>query len=161
MALRTEPPRRRWRRRTRWPLAAALLTAAGCATRPAGPVAVGAQADDREILALVRQSLQADASGQPANDLYLPNSTVIANGADRRTPPRFAGVGAGGRVRVTAVNGYVEAGFAWATADYQWVAGDGNASEAAKATFLMERLDGRWRIRHVHSSLVLPWQTGP
>ena len=71
--------------------------------------------------------------------------------------PRYAGMGPGGAVRITGMTGEVNPPYAWTLVTYRWEAPDGTVSEA-RATVLLQQADRRWRIRHVHSSLLLPWQ---
>ena len=145
--------------RTRLVLAAALL--AGCVTRtqrltPKGSTeAFGTSELVQEI---ARQALVLDAAGQRAADtLYAPDALVVANARVRLGAPRFAGVGYGGRVTVATAIATLEGRFAYVLVDYRWVNTQRNQAEAGRATFLCEQKPSGWRIVHVHSSQVLPW----
>lgn len=137
-----------------------LLTAVEMACAHPAPSTVPVASQDLAILALVRQALEQDALEGATDSLYLPTALVIANGTERTRSPRLAGVGRGGRVRIAGLTGQVDVGKAWAVAKYRWIAPDGTATENARATFLLELTDGRWHIRHVHSSITLPWDPG-
>jgi len=71
--------------------------------------------------------------------------------------PRFAGVGYGGRVTVAGVTVTLEGRFAWVLLDYRWFNLTTNQAEAGRATFVFEEKPDGWKIIHVHSSQVLPW----
>jgi len=106
----------------------------------------------------VRAALNLDAAGIPADTLYLPDATVVRDGAERSGGRRFAGVGEGGHIRVSSMMGDVNRPFAWAYVTYRWLSGDGAFIEDARASIILSEVGGTWRIRHVHSSLMLPWQ---
>jgi len=41
--------------------------------------------------------------------------------------------------------------------DYRWINSERNQAEAGRATFICEQKPKGWRIVHVHSSQLLPW----
>jgi SnoaL-like domain len=146
----------------------ALLVAAlvgGCVTRtrrlsPAGGGGGGITALGTPELVqnMARQALVWDADAARAADtLYAPEALIVANGRVRLTAPRFAGVTYGGRVTVASAAVTLEGRFAWVVVDYRWVSAQGNQAEAGRATFLFEQRPSGWRIVHVHSSQLLPW----
>jgi hypothetical protein len=139
----------------------ALAVVAACVTRTqrllpaAGVVALGTP---EVIQAIARQALLLDAAGDRAADtLYAPEATVVANARTRLAAPRFAGVGYGGRVTVAAASVTLEGRFAWVMVDYGWTNSARQQAEAGRATFVCEEKPRGWKIVHVHSSQVLPW----
>ena len=50
-----------------------------------------------------------------------------------------------------------EGRFAWVLVDYRWINSERNQAEAGRATFVCEQKPKGWRIVHVHSSQILPW----
>ncbi|HXV85768.1 MAG TPA: nuclear transport factor 2 family protein, partial [Gemmatimonadales bacterium] len=60
----------------------------------------------------------------------------------------------GGRATVVGSALEISSYLAWASVDYRWVAGDGRSGVTGRATFVLERLGGTWRIKHLHSSSV-------
>lgn len=146
---------------TRCALLVATIFVAGCVTRtrrlaPAsGMTALGTP---ELVEGMARQALILDASAVRAADtLYAPDALVIANARVRLAAPRFAGVGYDGRVSVAAASATLEGRFAWVVVDYRWISSQANQAEAGRATFLCEQRPGGWKIVHVHSSQVLPW----
>jgi ketosteroid isomerase-like protein len=87
----------------------------------------------------------------------LRRALVVANGRVRLGAPRFAGIGYGGRVTVAAASVTLEGRFAWVVVDYRWLNAQRGQAEAGRATFICEQKSGGWRIVHVHSSQLLPW----
>ena len=145
----------------RWALIVAALLVAACVTRtrrlaPAGGMT--ALGTPELVEGMAREALILDASGAHAADtLYASEALVIANARARLAAPRFAGIGYGGRVTVAAASATLEGRFAWVVVDYRWVNSQANQAEAGRATFLCEQRPGGWKIVHVHSSQVLPW----
>ncbi len=140
-------------------LMAAVFT--GCVTRTqrvapkAGTAALGTP---ELVEAMARQALVLDAVGDRAADtLYAPEAIVVANARVRLAAPRFAGVGYGGRVTVATAAATLEGRFAFVLVDYRWVNAQRNQAEAGRATFVCEQKSNGWRVVHVHSSQVLPW----
>jgi hypothetical protein len=148
-----------------WRIGAGVVLAGwgllACAGR-AAPSAQGGPSpeDNRAVLGIVRGALELEAAGFPTDTLFAPGAQIVANGAERHLGQRFAGVSPGGRLTVTQMWGEVHSTTAWAVAAYTWRADDGLAVETGFATFLLERdlSGGSWRIRHVHSSVLPPWE---
>ena len=140
-------------------LAAAL--GAACVTRtrrlaPSGTATAAGMPD--AIQEMARQALLSDAKGYRAADtLYAAEALVVANARVRLGTPRFAGIGYGGRVTVAAAAVTLEGRFAWVLVDYRWINPEHNQAEAGRATFVCEQKPKGWRIVHVHSSQLLPW----
>ena len=110
------------------------------------------------IQEMARQAVLLDAKGDRAADtLYAPEALVVANARVRLGTPRFAGVGVGGRATVAAAAVTLEGRFAWVLVDYRWINSERNQAEAGRATFVCEQKPKGWRIVHVHSSQLLPW----
>jgi len=142
----------------------ALLTAlllGACTTSRQGVLQVApqtARATPDRIQEMVRQAIRLDAAADRAADtLYAPEALVVANARVRLAAPRFAGVGYGGKVTIAAATVMLEGRFAWAMVDYRWFNTERNQAEAGRATFVCEDQLKGWRIVHVHSSQVLPW----
>jgi len=105
---------------------------------------------------IVRAALLLDAAlNRAADTLYTTDAVVVANAQVRLSAPRFAGVTYGGQVSVANAAVTLEGRFAWVLVDYRWVGA--RQAEAGRATFILEDRPGGWRIIHVHSSQLLPW----
>lgn len=132
---------------------AALLLLAGCAPRAApAPLLPSTVLENEQVRRTMTAALQADAAGTPADSLYLIGAIVIADGLAVRTPPRFAGIRSGGTVNVTGTTLEVTPYLAWGVLDYQWSPPERGRSAFGRATFVLERAGGSWRIKHLHSS---------
>ncbi|OLC04970.1 MAG: hypothetical protein AUH46_03415 [Gemmatimonadetes bacterium 13_1_40CM_70_15] len=141
-------------------LLAALVLAACTTSRQRMPRVAPqtARATPERIQEMVRQAIQLDvAADRAADTLYAPEALVVANARVRFAAPRFAGVGYGGRVTITAATVTLEGRFAWVMVDYRWFNLERNQAEAGRATFVCEEQPSGWKIVHVHSSQVLPW----
>src|SRR5437773_7042447 len=143
------------------PLLLAALVVAACVRRTqhlAPAAGVAALGTPELIQEIVREALVLDAAGDRAADtLYAPEALVVANARARFATPRFAGVGYGGRVTVAGAAVTLEGRFAWSVVDYRWINSQRNQAEAGRATFVCEEKPQGWKIVHVHSSQVLPW----
>ena len=132
-----------------------LLLGCGGSTPPAPPPAPVAS-DDR-VSEIIAAALEADARMDPADSLYTPEAVIVADGWDRGTLPRYAGVGQGGAVAVTASRLEVRGSVAWAQVEYRWVATREGIAREGQVTFVMvPDARGAWRIRHAHSSTARP-----
>jgi hypothetical protein len=140
-------------------LAAALGAACVTRTRRLAPSGTATAAGTPDaIQEMARQAVLLDAKGDRAADtLYAPEALVVANARVRLGTPRFAGVGLGGRTTVAAAAVTLEGRFAWVLVDYRWINSERNQAEAGRATFVCEQKPKGWRIIHVHSSQLLPW----
>ena len=139
----------------------ATALGAACVTRtrrlaPSGMATAAGTPD--AIQEMARQAVLLDAKGDRAADtLYAPEAIVVANARVRLGTPRFAGVGLSGRATVAAATVTLEGRFAWVLVDYRWINSERNQAEAGRATFVCEQKPKGWRIVHVHSSQILPW----
>jgi SnoaL-like protein len=147
-------------------LAALAAVGVGCTTtRRVVPssgssrVTTAAQTNATEAVQdIVRRAIMLDAAADAAADsLYAPEALVVANARIRLGVPRFAGVGYGGRVTIAAATVTLEGRFAWILVDYRWVNPERNQAEAGRATFVCESRPNGWKIVHVHSSQLMPW----
>jgi len=139
-------------------LIGALALVAACASRTVLPRATDVAATPGEVQVLTRLAVSLDAAGNRAADtLYAPDAVVIANARARLAAPRLAGISSDGGVTVTATTETLEGRFAWVLVDYRWVNVEQRLAEAGRATFLFERRERGWKIVHVHSSQLLPW----
>lgn len=141
----------------RWPSAAALawFTMAACAgARPGLPPAATGAAELADHLAeRAAEALAADARLDRADSLYVQESEIIADGARRAGPPRFAGIAGRGQVSVGSSRVELAGAFALVLMEYRWLsAAEDLASEAHATVFFTRQADGRWRISHAHSS---------
>ncbi len=132
----------------------ALVAAAGGCARQAEPVPI-VQApllENERVRAVMSGALLADAAGQEADSLYLVGATVVADGVPVRLPPRFAGVRRGGTAAVTGATLEITPYLAWGVLEYRWTPGAGGQPAYGRATFVLERAGGSWRIKHLHTS---------
>jgi hypothetical protein len=116
--------------------------------------------EDEQVRAVIHEALQADAAARYADTLYAIGASVVADGLRRNAPFRFAGIGADGSLLVSNMTLEITPILAWATADYRWLTPEGELGASGRATFVLERLAGRWRIKHAHSSAVRPEESG-
>ena len=138
----------------------ALVLLAACTSRAVTPRGTEPAATPDEGERLARLAVRLDAAGDRAADtLYTPDAVVVANARARGAapPPRFAGISYGGQLTITAVTVTLEGRFAWVMMDYRWINAQQRLAEAGRATFLFERRERGWKIVHVHSSQLLPW----
>jgi ketosteroid isomerase-like protein len=137
---------------------AALTLLAACTSRTVTPIGSEAVPTPDEVQAIARLALALDAAGDRAADtLYAPDAMAVANARVRLAAPRLAGVGNGGRVTITAATVTLEGRFAWVMLDYRWINAEQRLAEAGRATFVFERRERGWKIAHLHSSQLLPW----
>jgi SnoaL-like domain len=130
-------------------LGCGAASAPGPTPRPAPGVAAAA---DR-IAELASAALSADAQLQSADSLYAPGAEIVVNGEHVSSPPRYAGLGTGGQVVVSASRVDLAGRFAWALLEYRWLAPDRNLLREGRATFVFaQQADRRWLIVHAHSS---------
>ena len=103
---------------------------------------------------MLNAALRADARGESADSLWDSDATVVANGELRSEPPRFAGVGRGGEIALTASRLEARQSVAWVYLEYRWLSLKDGAAHEGKATVLLTPRPDRagWRIIHAHSS---------
>ena len=149
----------------RWPALSAILALglAACATR-AGPDNAAPLASDpaREAAAardVATAFIAAEARGDTAADSLLARGADFINGGvEVSARPRLAAVIGRGEGTVVATRTQVSGALAWVVAVYAWSGPGALGAERGRATIILERGDGGWRIRHVHSSSVAPWE---
>jgi hypothetical protein len=135
---------------------ALLLVTGACAPArmpEARPIVGGG--NEVEISSVIEQALAADSRARPADSLYSPHATVIADGRVRRLPPRFAGVGPEGEVAITSTQLEMRGTAAWGDVEYRWESNRSNRAEVAHASFVLTPAQGRrgWWIVQAHSSV--------
>jgi hypothetical protein len=108
--------------------------------------------EHQAVRQLIGDALAADAALHDADSLYLIGAIVIADGASRHMAPRYAGIQQGGRVAITGSALEITPYLAWGSVEYRWTADNGGTVVFGRATFVLERLGGVWRIKHAHSS---------
>ncbi|HWP37556.1 MAG TPA: nuclear transport factor 2 family protein [Gemmatimonadales bacterium] len=138
--------------------AAALIVAcaSGGCTRAAPVPATGPTTlETGAVRDVIAAALAADAAMQDADSLYLVGASVIADGQTRIGPPRFAGIRSRGRANISASAIEITGVLAWASVEYRW-GGEAGGAGVGRATLVLERLGGAWRIKHVHSSTARP-----
>jgi hypothetical protein len=134
-----------------------VLLTAGCAAKPppeALPVA--AAGSEIEIGRTIEQALEADAQAEPADSLYAPYASIIADGRLRRGTPRYAGVAGEGEIAITNTQLQIRGSAAWGNAEYRWASIQSNRAEIGRASFVLVPAQGRdgWWIVQAHSSTV-------
>lgn len=140
-----------WPRRLGW----LLLVSAACAgNRPAPPAGAPRAVELADAIAeRAALALAADARLERADSLYAGDAEIIADGARRTAPPRFAGIATAGQVSVGSSRVEVAGSFAWVLMAYRWLsAAEDRASEAQVTMLFSQQTDGQWRISHAHSS---------
>jgi hypothetical protein len=109
---------------------------------------------EEPVSAVLTAALNADSRAEAADSLWDRDATVVANGALRLGPPRFAGIGTGGEVAITSSRLEVRQTLVWVYLEYRWLSLKDGAARDGKATVLLTpRSEGvGWRIVHAHSS---------
>ena len=128
-----------------------LLGLGACAQNPE-PVVVASILENDQVRAVMAAALRAAAAGQPADSLYLVGATFVTDGIPGSAAARFAGVGAGGVATASGATIEITPYFAWGVLEYRWMATTGGQPVYGRATFVLERVGGSWRIKHVHTS---------
>jgi hypothetical protein len=110
---------------------------------------------EEPVTAVLVAALEADGRFQPADSLWDPEATVVANGTLRYAPPRFAGIDAGGEVAITSSRLEVRQNLVLMYFEYRWISvKEGMARDGKATALLLARPEGGWRIVHLHSSTV-------
>jgi hypothetical protein len=133
----------------------AVLLLSGCGSARTAPTPILTPGVIEEpITAVLVAALDADSRLQPADGLWDPNATVVANGELRYAPPRFAGVEPGGEVAITSSRLEVRQSLIWVFLEYRWLSVKEGVARAGRATVLLTpRAEGAgWKIIHLHSS---------
>jgi hypothetical protein len=146
----------------------ALAAAAGCAhrrpdiaPRPAPAVtapAWDAAADAAGARSVVSAFVAAEAEGaEGADTLLAPGADFIMTGVRVTARPRLAGLNGPGSASVEEAGTGVAGSFAWVVVSYRFAGRTPELAERARATFVLEKQRAGWKIRHVHSSMVVRW----
>jgi hypothetical protein len=99
-----------------------------------------------------------EALGSAAADTLLaPGADFVLTGMRVTTKPRLAGLNGPGRAEVEEASMGLAGSFAWVVALYRFSGRTPELGERARATFILEKQRAGWRIRHVHSSMVVRW----
>jgi hypothetical protein len=137
------------------PLCLGPVLSTGCSTSRTTPVAIlSPGAVEEPVTAVLTAALNADSKSEPADSLWDPEATVVANGQLRDAPPRFAGIGHGGEVAITSSRLEVRQTLVWVYLEYRWWSLKDAAAREGKATVLLIPKPGGsgWKIVHAHSS---------
>ena len=137
-------------------IAAVTVLLAACAGQNQPAILTTTAMSDQAVRSIVRAALEADASGAPADTLYMLGATIVADGRVRVVNPRFAGIQRGGQISITGLQAEIASGLAWAITDYRWIANDRHTGAIGRATLILETLGSGWKIKHVHSSSIQP-----
>ena len=129
-----------------------LLVLGACARNPEPVMVASAVLENQQVRAVMDAALRAAAAGRPADSLYLVGATVVADGVSGSAPVRFAGVRPGGTATASSATIEVTPYLAWGVMEYRWLAATGGQPAYGRATFVLERVGGSWRIKHVHTS---------
>ncbi len=135
-------------------LLALLLAGCGRTTYTAPAPVLSPGLLEEPVTAVLTAAMQADRLLEPADSLWDPDATAVANGALRYAPPRFAGIEPGGEVAITSTRLEVRQSLVWVYLEYRWIAlREGVARDGRATLLLVPRPDGAgWRILHAHSS---------
>lgn len=132
-----------------------LLLILGCGSSPMPQVKPQpGGGNELEISRIIEGALEADSRGEPAESLYAPFASVIAEGRLRREPPRFAGVAVQGEVAITNTQLQTRGTAAWGNLEYRWVSNRSNRAQVGHASFVLTPAQHRagWWIVQLHSS---------
>ena len=148
-------------RRSRAASTVAALALAACAVRaaPRAPMPYDPLRETALARDVAAGFIAAEARGDESADTLLsPGADFISGGIPVTRRPRLAGVLGRGEATIEDQRTQLAGEFAWVVAVYRWKAGGGDDVERGRATMILERRGAGWRIRHVHSSTVAPWQ---
>ena len=111
---------------------------------------------EEPVSAVLTAAMAADSRGEPADSLWHPEATIVADGEVRFEPPRFAGVGAGGQAAISSSRLEVRQSLVWVYLEYRWLSMKNGAAKEARATVLLTPRPEAvgWRIVHAHSSTI-------
>ena len=136
---------------------ALIFLVVGCAQqRMPETRALAGSANEVEINQVVERAMGADGGLEPADSLYAPYATVIADGTVRRRPPRYAGVSEGGAIAITSTQLQTRGAVAWGSVEYRWTSDRSQRAQAGRASLVLVPAQGRdgWWIVQAHSSTV-------
>ncbi|HEX6435087.1 MAG TPA: hypothetical protein VFZ87_12635 [Gemmatimonadales bacterium] len=136
---------------------ALIFLVVGCAQqRMPETRALAGSANEVELNQVVERAMGADGELEPADSLYAPYATVIADGTVRRRPPRYAGVSEGGEIAITSTQLQSRGAVAWGSVEYRWTSDRSQRAQAGRASLVLVPAQGRdgWWIVQAHSSTV-------
>jgi hypothetical protein len=146
----------------RWRAASGVfaLALAGCAARAAhAPLPYDLLRETAAARDVAVGFVMAEARGdESADTLLAPGADFINGGIPVTRRPRLAAVLGRGAAVLEDLRTQLAGEFAWIVAVYRWRGTGGTELERGRATMILERRTPGWRIRHVHSSTVAPWQ---
>jgi hypothetical protein len=102
----------------------------------------------------IRQLLLSESTLEEPDSLFALGGVVIADGVQRGSLPRLAGVGIGGRVQLVTSQVSTSGAFVWGVIEYRWIPlFESDAVRVGVVTLVIaKRRDDTWRIVHLHSS---------
>jgi hypothetical protein len=132
------------------------LTAACASGKMPATRTLASGGNEVEISRIIEAAVELDGRGEPADSLYAPYATIIADGRLRRVAPRFAGVSEGGQIAITNTQLQSRGTAAWADVEYRWISDRSNRAQVGRASFVLAPAQGRpgWWIVQAHSSTV-------
>jgi hypothetical protein len=136
---------------------ALMFLAAGCTQQRTPEARALANAiNEADINQVVERAIEADGRLEPADSLYAPFATVIADGALRRRPPRYAAVAENGEIAITSTQLQTRGTTAWGSAEYRWTSDRSHRAQVGRASLVLVPAQGRngWWIVQAHSSTV-------
>lgn len=141
----------------RWGAVLGLLTIACAPSPPTSAPAPGTRLADPDAEAYVSAVLEAVVVGDTrlgaVDTLFVPGAVIVANGSNRVSAPRLAGVQYGGQAAVTTSQVNVRQDVAWAAIDYRWFSENRSEVRLGKATLVLAPARGRtWKVVQMHSS---------
>jgi hypothetical protein len=139
--------------------AAATLALAACAARAGVPIRVDPAREAAAARAVAEAFITLEARGDVAADTLLaPDADFINTGVVVTARPRLAAVIGPGEATVDGMRTQVAGELGWVVAVYRWTGDVGGEVGRGRVTMVLERGAAGWRIRHVHSSSVAPWE---
>jgi len=108
---------------------------------------------DTRVSEVLEAVFTGDAKGVSNDSLYNPTGAVVANGSQRFSSPRLAGVQLGGESAITSTSVNVRDGIAWGSVEYRWFSSDMSQVRVGRATVVLTpRPKGGWWVDQLHSS---------
>ena len=148
---------RRWRAAS----SAFVLALAACAGRGVSrsPLPYDPLRETASVRDVAVGFVMAEARGdESADTLLAPGADFINGGIPVTRRQRLAAVLGRGEASVEDLRTQLAGEFAWVVAVFRWQGSGAADPERGRATMILERRGAGWRIRHVHSSTVAPWQ---
>ena len=147
----------------RWRAASGIfaLALAACAARgaPRAPLPYDPLRETAMARDVAAAFIMVEARGDESADTLLsPGADFINGGIPVTRRPRLAAVLGRGEATIEDLRTQLAGEFAWVVAVYRWQGNGGGEVTRGRATMILERRSAGWRIRHLHSSTVAPWQ---